>query len=161
MDPPSGDYRLSSNSPCIDTGDPGDSAPGKDISGSPRHLDGSLDRNRQVDMGAFEFDHVHLEVSGTPSPGSTVTLSATGTVGLQSWLFAGLGEQELDFGVFGNLFVDLSLPWLLVRCGPLPCGLSGPVPLDIPAGTELVLQGLALSGNAGNLSNCHKLIVIP
>ncbi len=46
-----GDYRLSNTSPCIDAGDPADTADANavDLIGQPRRLDG------RVDIGAYEF----------------------------------------------------------------------------------------------------------
>ncbi|UCE38709.1 MAG: hypothetical protein JSW00_05635, partial [Thermoplasmata archaeon] len=57
--PASGDYRLKSNSPCIDVGD--NSAPGlppTDFHGNPRICDGDGDGTAVVDMGAFEFGSI-------------------------------------------------------------------------------------------------------
>src|SRR5262249_41368229 len=80
--PLANDFSLQFGSPCIETGDPTDHPSGKDLPGSPRWLDGNLDRPMVVDMGAFEFDHVHLAVSGTPTPGGLLTLDTSGTPGL-------------------------------------------------------------------------------
>jgi hypothetical protein len=49
-----GDFRLMSNSPCIDTGANGALV---DKDGIPRPLDGNLDGTNTADMGAFEFVH--------------------------------------------------------------------------------------------------------
>ena len=49
-----GDYRLLSNSPCIDKGDPLSSV-SNDYDGVWRPLDGNGDGTNRVDMGAYEF----------------------------------------------------------------------------------------------------------
>ncbi len=51
----SGDYRLRSSSPCIDSGST-IGAPVDDISGLSRPIDGNGDTNAVVDIGAHEFD---------------------------------------------------------------------------------------------------------
>lgn len=50
------DYRLTSASPCVDTGDPDfPSSILKDLDGNDRVLDGNDDGEAIVDMGAYEF----------------------------------------------------------------------------------------------------------
>lgn len=52
-------FRLTANSPGIDTGSPSAhpiSAPGKDCAGKKRSVDGDKDGKAVVDIGAFEFD---------------------------------------------------------------------------------------------------------
>ena len=51
----SGDYRLRSSSPCIDSGS-AIGAPSDDINGLSRPIDGDGDTNAVVDIGAYEFD---------------------------------------------------------------------------------------------------------
>jgi predicted outer membrane repeat protein len=54
--PEYGLYLASSNSPCVDAGD--SNAPGLaaiDLAGLPRIVDGNIDGNSVVDMGAYEF----------------------------------------------------------------------------------------------------------
>ncbi len=50
-----GDLRLSTGSPCIDTGDNTDVTEATDLDGNPRVLDGDSDGKAVVDMGAYEY----------------------------------------------------------------------------------------------------------
>jgi len=54
--------RLSSDSPCIDAGDPNYYDPNfpADLDGNPRYIDGNCEDPNEVDMGAYEFSWVHL-----------------------------------------------------------------------------------------------------
>jgi parallel beta-helix repeat protein len=48
------DFRLQEGSPCIDAGD-NYAAPGSDLDGNPRIVDGNEDDSAVVDMGAYEY----------------------------------------------------------------------------------------------------------
>ncbi|MGQ9570901.1 MAG: choice-of-anchor Q domain-containing protein [Thermodesulfovibrionales bacterium] len=67
LEPSSGDYHLTSNSPCIDKGTD-DGAPLTDIDGDPRPLDGNGDTIEITDIGADEFrwnpPALYVELSG-------------------------------------------------------------------------------------------------
>ncbi|HSA00556.1 MAG TPA: right-handed parallel beta-helix repeat-containing protein, partial [Candidatus Paceibacterota bacterium] len=67
MDPPSGDYRLATGSADIDTADP-DDAPGSDLNGIARPLDGNADGQPVADLGAFEFVHPTADTDGDGLP---------------------------------------------------------------------------------------------
>lgn len=157
-----GDLRLASTSPLIDAGDPGFVLSGADPAGNPRLLDGDLDTVRVVDMGAFEFDHVTLGVSGTFASGQTITIASTGTAGMASFLFVGFAESEVGFKYYGPLFVDVAGPWFLYGWFPLPSSIPVTLPPGLPSGATVYIQQLALAGgpgSAGNLSNLVRLSV--
>jgi hypothetical protein len=107
-------------------------------------------------MGAREFDHVHLAVTGTPALGSTLTFTTSGTAGLPVVMFLGSGQAELPFPRYGSLFVDLSRVWLLLPWGTIPSSFdivvdpTLPVPLTVYL-QELTIDGAAHAGNFGNL----------
>jgi hypothetical protein len=64
-----GDYRLTLNSPCIDTGS--DSAPGLpliDFEGDARILDGNNDGSAAVDIGADEYNSSVIDSDGDGVP---------------------------------------------------------------------------------------------
>ncbi len=153
----SGDLTLQPTSPCIDAGDPADAPTGLDIAGFPRLMDGNLDKLRVVDMGAHEFDRVHLALSGTLTPGGSMTFTTTGTAGLSTYLFIGVVPTEAAFKTFGPLFVNLGAPYILVAWLPVPSTLPIAIPADLPVPLPLVVQELGLASNmstsAGNLSN--------
>ncbi|HOW96688.1 MAG TPA: choice-of-anchor Q domain-containing protein [Kiritimatiellia bacterium] len=56
VDAAAGDFRLTTNSPCVDAGSPTNQLAG-DINGIPRPLDGNNDGTNAWDMGAHEFVH--------------------------------------------------------------------------------------------------------
>ena len=154
-DPANGNYSLSAASPCIDAGDPSLALSGMDGGTNPRLLDGNLDRSLVVDMGAREFSNVRLVVTGTPTPGSTLTFKTTGAPGLPVFLFLGLGQSELFFNRYGALFVDLAQTWLLVSWGTIPSTVDIDIDPTFPAPITVYAQELALgaahTGNFGNL----------
>jgi len=155
-DPTHGDYSLQSTSPCADAGDPALLPTGTDVDGHPRLLDGDLDRVMVVDMGAYEFDNVDLEITGQATPGGTLTLTTTGTGGLPVLLLLGVAESELLVRPYGSLFVDLSSAWLLVPWGIVPNVQSGVIPSNLVVPVTLFFQEVALqsasgSGNSGNV----------
>lgn len=53
----------------LDAGDGASIPGGVGLGGNPRWLDGDLDGTLTVDMGAYEFNHVHLEITGDATPG--------------------------------------------------------------------------------------------
>jgi len=87
-------YRLELTSPAIDAGDPARIERGRDLGGLPRLLDGTLDRVAVQDMGAHEFSHVRLEITGQATPGGTLTFDSAGTAGLFVFLFVGIAPAD-------------------------------------------------------------------
>lgn len=148
------DLRLKPSSPCIDVGDPGRTAAGLDVYGSPRFLDGDLDRGMRLDMGGSEFSHVELQVGPDPSWGGTLHIDTLGPPGLQGFLWYGLGERESLLFPFGAVFVDFNLPWGLVAWPGAPSSVDVPLPLGFPP-LDIVLQVLAYEpiNGAGTFSN--------
>ena len=62
VDAAAGDYRLSTDSPCIDAGAAGDLDLPFDLDGNPRV------KGRAIDMGCYEFQTVQTETTTTPVP---------------------------------------------------------------------------------------------
>lgn len=160
-DPKAGDFALQADSPCVDAGDPADDPGGVDAGGAPRVLDGDLDLVRRIDMGAREFDNVHLSVTGAPTPGGTLVLDTTGTPGLAVFLLVGTGAGELSHGLYGSFFVDPQSPWWFLPWGSIPSAVSVNLAPDLPAPLPVFLQELALDpvSLAGNASNPVALLI--
>jgi hypothetical protein len=81
--PLTGDYRLSSLSPCIDAGT-NISGIATDLDGSPRNLDGNLDGVSAADMGCYEF----WKTSGDISESGGIVLKWAGATNRQYSLLA-------------------------------------------------------------------------
>ena len=155
VDPVNGNFTLQATSPCLDTGDPSVQSTGQDAAGNPRLLDGNLDRVMVVDMGAFEFNNVNLAITGSPTPGGTLTFDTEGTSGLPVLLMIGAAESEVTIRPWGSLFIDLNLPWLLLPWGTIPNVQSLQIPSSFPVPVTLFLQELATdaSTRTGNFGN--------
>lgn len=144
-----GDLRLQPTSPCIDAGVPRAFETGLDLGGHPLLLDGDLDGNQRIDIGAHEFGHVRL-ASSTPSP-RQLSLALTGTPNLLAALAVGLpATRTTMLAPLGELFFDLGAPIVVLPVASLPVGLS----FTLPAGQlDLMLQAVVFGGAGGNVSN--------
>jgi len=70
VNPAAQDFHLMSGSPCIDAGT-NDGAPGEDMDGNHRPIDGNGDGTATADMGAYEYVPAAVEFSATPTTGPT------------------------------------------------------------------------------------------
>jgi len=70
FNPAAQDFHLMSGSPCIDAGT-NDGAPGEDMDGNHRPIDGNGDGTATTDMGAYEYVLASVEFSATPTMGPT------------------------------------------------------------------------------------------
>lgn len=68
LHPDAGDFRLRSDSPCIDTGEDFSQLLSDDLDGRPRPIDGDLDGKAGFDMGAFEYDPATTDSNGDGVP---------------------------------------------------------------------------------------------
>ena len=159
VDPLNGDFSLQPTSPCIDSGDPSALPSGPDVGSNPRLLDGNLDGVLVLDRGAREFNNVHLDVSGTPTPGGTLTLTTSGTSGLTLLMLAGSAPGDLFVHPFGDLFIDLTQPFLLFPFGTIPNNQVVTLDPSMPAPVSFWLQEAALGAGAGNFSNVVEVDV--
>lgn len=157
VDASSGDLRLQVTSPCIDAGDPSDAPQGLDPLGFPRFLDGDLNGLQCVDMGAHEFDHLILLVSGSATPGGTLTFTTYGSASLvhAAVAFGVPPALELNIVPYGSLFVNLLGPIVIQTWPSPPSQVLVPIPLGLPTPADFLVQevGLTATGLAGNLSN--------
>ena len=151
VDSLSGDLSLQPGSPCIEAADPGELPVGLDIDGDSRILDGDLNGQLALDMGADEVAPIHLAISGSTAVGSTLTFDTTGSPGLPAVM--GIGRPgELFVPPFGVLVADpFGTPFFLLSWPTTPSS----VPLTVPAGLSgtLVFQEVALAPGAGTVSN--------
>jgi len=83
VNPSTADYRLMSNSPCIDSGTNVNA--GKDLAGMPRPQDGNVDQLFVCDMGAYEFP--------PDSPFHYVSLSGLNNYPFTNWVDASTNLQ--------------------------------------------------------------------
>jgi predicted outer membrane repeat protein len=147
------DFTLQKGSPCVDQGDPGLLISGRDLAGSPRQLDGDLSGKATGDMGAYEFGNVHLEVSGSFTPGGTFTVTSTGDQSLHLLLFVGTEPGEARLTPYGPVFFSFASPWLWLPVSwfgqflTIPTWVVGPVPIVMQ---ELAYDRGAIRGNTSN-----------
>lgn len=149
-----GDFRLQSTSPAMDAGDPLLRPCSADVLGNSRLLDGDLDGAATIDLGAYEFTHVRLGITGIPTFGQDLSVDVTGTPGLQTTLLVGFpAAVPALFGQFGCLQVSPVAPaWIVVPLGPSPVSFAATVPPDLE-GLTIITQVIATQPGAGNLSN--------
>jgi len=165
VDAANGDYRVQPLSPCVDAGGPGLFTTSRGRGGNPRRLDGDLDRTMVVDMGAYELGNVHLDVSGSATPGGQVTLHLAGTAGLTARLVVASAPGELVFSPAGTLFFDLGSPYFKFGAGTLPNTLNLTIPPTVPPGTPTILQAFAIGPPLPNgklplnFSNAVELVI--
>src|SRR5262249_20018659 len=130
-----------------------------DVAATPRFLDGNLDRVQVLDRGAHEFCNVALSLTGSLTPGGTVTLATAGTSGLPVLVIAGVATAELDVKPYGPLFVDLASPFVLFAFGTIPNSQSFVLGASLPVPATFDLQAVAYQGGAGNLSNLVEVTI--
>lgn len=107
----SGDYRLRSQSPCIDRGT-NVTTSSTDLDGSPRVLDGDGDGVATVDMGCYEFWQASI-AAGSAEP----TISWPAATGYTAYI-----EHCTDL-VSGSYTQYMAVP-----CVPTSCTVTGSVP---------------------------------
>jgi hypothetical protein len=160
------DYRLRFGSPCAETGDPG--AIGRlDLLGHARAYDGDLDTQSAVDMGAFEFEPLHL--LGVPALGQTIGFEFWGAAGGSSTLWFApaplIAPQSTPFGLS---YLD---PSLAASLGSVPVRPGRPFVLrrTLPSNPLLVgrtfsFQALTSSSAAPQgqaYTNAISFVVLP
>lgn len=150
------DFHLKYISPCRNGGSAElASVPETDFEGDPRIVDINMD------IGVDEF-HRHLYCTGEFTPGGAIEakfvgVPGTGPVGL----FIGAGELDPPMNTAWGLF-HLQSPWFLIPLVPIPASgvlvLSGDLPTELPAPSELYLQAL-IGLDTDSLSNLFVLQV--
>jgi parallel beta-helix repeat protein len=125
VDPAAGDFHLLPSSPCVDAGSP---LPAPfdidlDFDSDPRVLNGDLSGSIEIDIGAQEFNAIHLDLAlAALAGGYLLQIDVTGQPGLVTWLVVG-PAGEWTFPWFGELLVDFTagfvVPW-----GPTPSSTS-------------------------------------
>ena len=155
VDPGLGDYGLSAGSPCVDAGSPASVPSGVDAIGTPRHLDGNLDFDVRIDLGAYEHTKVRMTPLEPALPGDSILLEATGDGGLLAVCAIGTSTGELFLTPWGMLLLGPTLLLPIATVPSLPLAL--PVVVDDPytGPPTLWFQTIAIDPGtgAGNFSN--------
>jgi hypothetical protein len=114
-DPGPGDYRLQSDSPCVDTGDPAGTDVGpKDLDNGVRVWDGDDDLVAVVDRGAWEYDSIaaqEMDVRGNGIPivdGDLVPATWDGTDLSGAAVAGGTVEQTYTIENTGSVSLTLT-----------------------------------------------------
>jgi len=143
VDPGRDDFHLAAASPCVDRGEPGDTAP-FDLEGDTRRRGGA------ADIGADEFGP-RLYHLGPARPGATVTLTIVGPPGARVILAAGTGGLTTPLNVPPLGLYHLKGPVGLLDLGPLSAAGVKSIPVSLPANLPAVtvwlqaLIGIVLS----------------
>ncbi len=158
-DPGSGDYHLTFNSPCRNTGSGSGIFFSEDFEGDPRNLSGT------IDIGADEY-YTHLYMVGSVFPGGNATVKVVGFPG-KTPVLLNLGYSVLDPPwptQQGDLWIEMP-PAATVNLGVIPADGILSIPVVIPqawtAGKSFPFQALVGRwGAAGSkLSNLMILEV--
>lgn len=139
--PASGDWRLSFASPCIDAATRLDASarpPAFDLAGLARELDGDLDTDARLDLGAHEFAPLELATSGVL--GTPANARAWGEDGATATLFVARGgvSGRTLATPFGGLALE---PRASFSLGSIALGSSRPGELAFTLPDELALAG--------------------
>ncbi len=162
LDQAGGNLGLAYGSPCVDTGDPADHAfgtQGMDL--VSRELDGDLDGVLEIDMGAYEYTNVRLAVTGTLTPGGTITFTSTGKPGLLCFMFLAEAEGDFDLYPYGTIYLDLLGTWTFLSWAPTESQITFPLPpyLPVPLPVSFQQVGLSGAGGPGNFSNPVSIVI--
>ncbi|MSR48134.1 MAG: hypothetical protein EXS13_13925 [Planctomycetes bacterium] len=157
VDPLNSDWSVQLASPAVDSGDGALFLTTTDLSGYPRVLDANFDQAMRIDRGAHEFCHVRIDVTGSATPGGTLTITSTGTAGLHGLMLASAAPSALKLKPFGTLFVDLSQPALIEPWFDLPSVVDIDIDPAFPVPFTFFVQQLAYGTRVGNLSNLARI----
>ncbi|MHC4942263.1 MAG: right-handed parallel beta-helix repeat-containing protein [Planctomycetota bacterium] len=151
-----GDFHLTYNSLCRDTGDNSAVAESCDFEGDPR-----IAWSGTVDMGADEF-YTHLYCTGDYIPGGSIEgklVGLPGTSPVSLFLGSGVLDPALPTA-WGNF--HLQAPWLLIPLVPIPGDgvlvLPATIPGTPPAPYDLPMQAL-IGLEPDSLTNLYVLEV--
>jgi hypothetical protein len=154
--PTNGDFHITYNSPCKDSGDNSAVTELYDFEDDPRIAWGGT-----VDMGADEF-YTHLYCMGDRTPGGSIEGKLVGLPGTSPvGLFLGSGVLEPPAQTaWGNF--HLQAPWLLISLVPIfgdgVLVLPATLPTTPPAPYDLPMQALIGLG-PDSLTNMYVLEV--
>jgi hypothetical protein len=112
-----------------------------------------------IDMGAFEFGIVHLEVTGEPTAGGTLRLDLTGKPGLVVLLFAGTDPAEELLHPYGPRFFGGDLLFTVFTVVPDQRIAQLDPLMTVPQSLVLQALGFGLFSRNGNFSNSVELHV--
>jgi len=157
FDPAGGDLRLRWDSPCVDTGSPGEPAL-PDLAGYVRPIYGDLDVVERADMGAYELATLHD--AGEAHLGATVTLELWGPAGAPARVFWRRGEPVAPFSTpYGDWELGFPRHWFAsATSAPGP---PGTLPIDIPTDPGLVGSTFSFQSLTANaLTNAASFTIV-
>lgn len=188
--PTNGDFTLLQNSPAINAGDTQRIRPGSpyeveyDHNGAPRIIDAYRDSNMKLDVGAYEYTEVSLDVissygdyDSTMKPAVNLQIGGTGILSITSsnpngadifYLWLTQNEHNILMPNLGNLLVDLTgvPPLLTLAMGSFT---SLQLPINLPANpayieADFFLQGAfydpTASGPLGNSGAFTRRVIL-
>lgn len=158
VDAPSGDFHLTLQSPCANSGDAGASGlPTEDFEGDRRDAFGG------VDMGADEFDyHLYYVTVDDVYPGGILMVRIIGLPGRKTKLVMGSGVIDPPLPtIYGDLYLES--PLKLFPLGDIPSNGVLELPVLVPLwwqpGEEYPFQAL-VGGLGWPSSRLTNLVVL-
>lgn len=97
INPAANDYRLLATSACIDAGTNAFVLPDMDLDRHPRIIDGDLDGDASVDMGAYEFQCIKVSIDIKPgSESNPINLNSKGRIPVAVLTTEDFNAQDTD-----------------------------------------------------------------
>jgi parallel beta-helix repeat protein len=150
------DWHLQPTSPCIDAGHTAQHAErNQGFYDSPRRIDGNLDGVARTDIGAAEFNNLHMHIPVDVH--RHIHMGVTGTNGLPVLVAGSLSEWPAGLFVnpIGHVYIGVLSSILIAPYGSIPTtgNMAINYPPGVPPGLNTYWQAITAGGAGINVSN--------